>query len=162
MTRAVLVLACLALVLLVLAGMWLGWRHRAQRQSYLPHLLAVPAELGAPTLSSSGLYVGTSFASSWQDRVVHEGLGARASGSATLYPAGLLIERDGAQPVFVPRADLIDVRLAPGLAGKVMGDGGLLVARWRLGDAELDTGFRADDKRAYPDWIRAVTKEINA
>jgi hypothetical protein len=162
MIRTLLVLGCVALVLLALAGMWLGWRNRARRQAYLPTLPALPDDLGAPSLSSTGLYVGTTFASSWQDRVVHEGLGTRAHGCATLYATGLVIERDGAEPVFVPKADLVDVRLAAGLAGKVMGDGGLLVARWRLGDAELDTGFRADDKSSYPDWIRALTKEINA
>jgi hypothetical protein len=157
MTRFWLVLACVAVVLLALVGMWLGWRSRAKRQSFLPALPGLPDDLGAPTMTSTGLYVGTTFAGSWQDRVVHDGLGARAYGSATLYPAGLLIERDGAEPVFVPRADLLGVRLAPGLAGKVMGDGGLLVARWRLGESELDTGFRADDKSTYPDWIRSLS-----
>ena len=157
MTRLLLVLGCVAVVLLALAGMWFGWRNRARRQAFLPALPDLPDDLGTPTMTSTGLYVGTTFADSWQDRVVHAGLGARAYGSATLYPTGLLIERDGAEPVFVPRADLLGVRLAPGLAGKVMGDGGLLVARWRLGDSELDTGFRADDKSSYPDWIRALT-----
>jgi len=158
MTRLWLVLICVALLALALIGMMLGWRNRRRRQGFLPALPELPAELGAPSLSSTGLYVGTTFASSWQDRVVHEGLGARANGSATLYPSGLVIERDGAQPVFVPKDDLVDIRLAPGLAGKVTGDGGLLVARWRLGDTELDTGFRADDKSTYPDWIRALTR----
>jgi hypothetical protein len=162
MTRLLLVLVCVGVLLLLLAGMRWGWRNRAKRQAYLPALPGVPAELGAASLSASGLYVGTTFATSWQDRVVHQGLGVRAEASATLYPAGLLIERDGAEPVFVPKEALVGVRLAPGLAGKVMGDGGLLVARWRLGDAELDTGFRADDKSTYPDWIRALRREINA
>jgi len=161
-TRLLLVLLCVAIVLLALAAMWLGWRNRVARQAHLAPLPDVPDDLGDPTLSASGLYVGTTFATSWQDRVVHDGLGFRANGAATLYPTGLLIERDGAEPVFVPREALVGVRLAPGLAGKVMGDGGLLVARWRLGDTEVDTGFRADDKSSYPDWIRELTKEIPA
>ena len=156
MTRVLLVLLCVALVALSLLGMWLGWRHRRQSQSFLPRLPQVPHDLGTPSLSSTGLYVGTTFATSWQDRIVHESLGARAHGTATLYPSGLVIERAGAEPVFVPKGDLVDVRLAPGLAGKVMGDGGLLVARWRLGETELDTAFRADDKSSYPDWLRAL------
>ena len=157
MTRLWLVLSCVAVLALALLGMWLGWRNRRRRQSYLPALPELPSELGTPSLSATGLYVGTTFATSWQDRVVHDGLGARAAGSATLYPSGLVIERDGARPVFVPKGDLVDVRVAPGLAGKVMGDGGLLVARWRLGETELDTAFRADDKSSYPDWIRSLT-----
>ena len=78
----------------------------------------------------------------------------------TLHASGLLIDRAGSTPVFVPRSDLLGARLAPGLAGKVVGEGGLLVVRWRLGDAELDTGVRADDKTSYPQWVRMIEDEV--
>lgn len=162
MTRALLVVVCLALVLLVVAGMRRGWRNRAASQAGLAPLPAVPSDLSDPLLASTGLYVGSSFASSWQDRVVHAGLGVRADGRAVLYPNGLLLERTGAAPVFIPRVNWVEARLAPGLAGKVTGSGGLLVLRWRLGGAELDTGFRADDKTAYPDWVRALNPKVDA
>lgn len=159
MTRALLVLACVVFVLLLLTGMWLGWRNRARRQSRLPDLPAVPSALGAQRLEpATGLYVGTTFASSWQDRVVHAGLGRRAEATLALYDSGAVIDRAGAAPVFVPADDLLDARLAPALAGKVMGAGGLLVLRWRLGENELDTGFRADDKSVYPSWVRTLTR----
>jgi hypothetical protein len=158
MTRIWLVLICLALLALALLGMRLGWRNRAVRQSDLPDLPAVPTDLGAPALAPlDGLYVGTTFTSSWQDRVVHGGLGQRASATATLYPAGVRIDRVGSDPVFVPTASILGSRLAPGLAGRVVGAGGLLIITWRLGEVELDTGLRADDKRAYPAWVRALT-----
>jgi hypothetical protein len=83
-------------------------------------------------------------------------LGVRAAATAHAYRSGLVLERQGEPPVFVPAQDLVDARLAPALAGKVMGEGGLLVIRWRLGDAVLDTGFRADDKSRYPEWIDAL------
>ncbi|MGH8963038.1 MAG: transporter [Jatrophihabitantaceae bacterium] len=157
MTRAWLVVICLLLLALALLGMWRGWRNRAARQSDLADLPAVPSDLGAATLATlAGLYVGTTFASSWQDRVVHRGLGRRASATATLYPSGVRIDRVGAGPIFLPAAAIVGARLAPGLAGQVVGAGGLLVITWRLGDAELDTGLRADDKAAYPDWVRAI------
>jgi len=159
MTRALLVLACVVFVLLLLTGMWLGWRNRARRQSGLPDLPAVPSALGAQRLEpATGVYVGTTFASSWQDRVVHAGLGRRAEATLALYDSGAVIDRAGAAPVFVPARDLLDARLAPALAGKVMGAGGLLVLRWRLGQNELDTGFRADDKSVYPSWVRTLTR----
>ncbi len=161
MTRALLVLTCVVFVLLLLAGMWLGWRNRARRQAGLPDLPAVPAELGAQRLPpATGLYVGTTFATSWQDRVVHAGLGRRAEATLALYDSGAVIDRSGATPVFVPADDLLDARLAPALAGKVMGAGGLLVLRWRLGDNELDTGFRADDKSVYPSWVRTLARSV--
>jgi hypothetical protein len=162
MTRALLVLACAVFVLLLVAGMWLGWRNRARRQAGLPDLPAVPEVLGAERLAPApGLYVGTTFASSWQDRVVHAGLGRRADATLALYDSGALIDRTGAPPVFVPAGDLLDARLAPALAGKVMGAGGLLVLRWRLGGHELDTGFRADDKSVYPSWVRTLTRSVS-
>ncbi|MGN6607454.1 MAG: PH-like domain-containing protein, partial [Jatrophihabitans sp.] len=152
-----LVLLCVVLWLLGLYGMLGGWRTGATRQAGLPSLPPVPAELDAAQHTLSGLYVGTTFASSWQDRVVHEGLGLRAACTATLHRQGVLIDREGATPVFLPRTAIDEARLAPGLAGKVMGEGGLLVIRWHLGDAELDTGLRADDKTTYPDWVHALS-----
>jgi hypothetical protein len=162
MTRTVLVLACIALVALVLWAMRLGWRNRATRQAHLPALPAVPGNPGAALLRASGVYVGTSFASSWQDRVVHDGLGKRATADATLHVSGLVLHRQGAAAIFIPSRDWVAARLAPALAGKVMGDGGLLVLRWRLGNAELDTGFRADDKATYAEWVRTINEEVTA
>jgi hypothetical protein len=163
MTRVWLVLICLALVVLAVAGMWFGWRSRARRQAGLPPLPAVPQDTGAAVLPpAEGVYVGTTFAQHWQDRVVHGGLGPRSAASMTLSDKGILLDRDGAQPLFVPAADVVGARLAPGLAGKVVGSGGLLVLTWRLGDTELDTGFRADDKTSYPDWVRTINNAVGA
>jgi hypothetical protein len=162
MTRAVLVLLCLLLIGLTLLGMRRGWRNRMARQAFLPALPDVPEQLGAERLRSSGLYVGTAFAQSWQDRVVHDGLGERADATAVLHPEGLVIERTGATPVYLPSGAWRDARLAPGLAGKVMGEGGLLVVRWQLGDAMLDTAFRADDKSSYPSWVDAINEGVSA
>jgi hypothetical protein len=163
MTRFLLVLACLAFIGLVLLGMRLGWRNRHRRQAALPALPTLPDELGPLVLSAAtGVYVGTTFAASWQDRVVHAGLGMPAAATVRLHRAGVLFERDGADDLLVPAASVVQARLAPGLAGSVVGEGGLLVIRWRLGDVELDTGFRADDKRMYPDWVRTINSEVAA
>lgn len=157
MIRFLLVLACIAAIGLALLGLRAGWRNRMRRQSALPALAGVPTDLGEPVLTGlTGLYVGTTFATSWQDRVLHEGLGERAEADATLYPQGVLVERTGAAPIFLPASAITHARLAPGLAGRVVGAGGLLVIGWRLGDAELDTGLRADDKTAYPAWVNAI------
>lgn len=163
MTRVLLVLLCVAFVLLIVFGMQRGWRNRALRQADLPALPAVPTDLGAPTLAPlDGVYVGTTFTSSWQDRVVHGGLGEQATATVTLYPAGVRIDRVGADPVFVPTASILGARLAPGLAGRVVGAGGLLVITWGLGATELDTGLRADDKSAYPDWVHTINTKVGA
>jgi hypothetical protein len=161
MTRLVLVLLCVLLVVLAGLGMRRGWRNRLARQSDLPALPAVPAEPGRPELTSTGLYVGSTFAGSWQDRVVHAGLGVRADARATLYESGMCIERQGAGAVYVPRELWREARLAPGLAGKVVGEGGLLVLRWQLGGELVDTGFRADDRTSYPQWVQTINGRVN-
>ncbi|SOD73684.1 hypothetical protein SAMN05892883_2944 [Jatrophihabitans sp. GAS493] len=159
MTRTLLVLACLAAILLCFAGMWLGWRNRGRRQADLPPLPSLPHRLSDPRLAPlSGIYIGTTYARSWQDRVVARGLGLRATASVTLHDEGLLIEREGAEPVFLPLGDVLSARLEPALAGKVVGEGGLMVINWRLGETELDTGLRADDKTEYPQWVRAINE----
>lgn len=157
MIRWELVIGLLALFCVALLGMRFGWRNRGRRQGALPQLPAPPVALGAqlaPTLS--GLYVGSTTATHWQDRIVARGLGLRAQAEASLTEAGALIQRRGAGTIFIPEAQLIDARLEPALAGKVVGQGGLLVLRWRHGEQDLDTGLRADDKSVYSAWIRAI------
>ncbi|MEP6851367.1 MAG: transporter [bacterium] len=167
MIRFLIASGCLALFALSLYGMRVGWRHRGERQSNLGPLPQIPATLSPPLLPPlTGLYVGTTFADAWQDRVVADRLGLRAACTATLTEQGLLIDRQGTAPVFVPTAAIEAAGVGAGLAGKVTGAGGLLVVRWRLGDApsdrRLDTGLLADDKRVYPDWVQAIDRLVPA
>jgi len=105
MTRVWLVLICLALVVLALVGMWLGWRNRERRQADLPELPALPADLGAQLLDTlDGEYVGTAYATSWQDRVVHGGLGIRSGARLRQWHLDLIMlgGLTAAAPSFVP------------------------------------------------------------
>lgn len=157
MIRTLLALAAVIVFVLVIVGMRAGWQHRGQRQAGLPALAPMPAAVGpalAPELR--GLYVGTTVAELWQDRVVAHGLGRRAGATAWLTADGVGIDRDGTDPIFIPSSSIDAAGLASGLAGKVLGAGGLLLIRWRLGESLLDTGLRADDKSIYPAWVRAI------
>jgi hypothetical protein len=157
MIRTLLTIAAVIAFALAIGGLRLGWRHRAARQSGLPPLAIAPDDPGSPLAPPvAGLYVGTTYATSWQDRVVHAGLGRRANAVLSISEQGVRLDRTGDEPVFIPADTLLGARLEPALAGKVVGAGGLLVIRWRLGDAELDTGLRADDKSEYPAAVHAV------
>lgn len=157
MTRLLLVLATVALFGLTLWGMRRGWVARGRRQSHLAALQAPPADLGPQLLEPlRGLYVGSTMAGSWQDRIVAGGLGMPADATAMLSAQGMLIQRQGSEGVYIPADSIVEARLAPGLAGKVVGAGGLLVIRWTLGDEQIDTGLRADDKTKYPEWVAAL------
>ena len=158
MERLLLVLGLVLLLALLVYGLYAGWRHRAARQSDLAELPVLPADLGPDVARPmSGLYVSTTTAGNWQDRVVARGLGRRAAGAARLSAEGVCIERDGESDIFVPVTDLVEVTTAPGIAGKVIGQAdGIVIIRWRLGGVVLDSGFRADDPDRQLDWIDAA------
>lgn len=159
--QAVLLLA--ALVVLAWAGMAWGWRRRGARQGDLPAPASPPASLGAPLARAEGTYVGTVVAGQWLERVVAHSLGARARAEVSVHPSGLLLDRDGAAPLWVPREDLTAVRRDTGLAGKVTETGGLVVWTWRLGDTALESGLRpryAETTSALLEAIGTITEEV--
>ncbi|WP_317494921.1 transporter [Haloechinothrix sp. LS1_15] len=159
MERFLLTMLVLAFFALLVWLMWRGWRRKARHQSaQYPPFPEVPEQLDASAArdTATGVYVATTSAGRWQDRIVARGVGM--SGPATLrrYSAGVVVDRDGAPDFFIPAESLVDARLSKGMAGKVMGVDGLLVITWRLGDQLVDTGFRAEDKAAYEHWLRAL------
>ncbi len=127
----------------------LGWRNRLRRQSDVDPLPEVPADLGAPLAAADGQYVASTTAGDWLDRIAVQNLGLRTNAELSVHPEGVLFERAGAGPVFIPAGRLTGVRQESGMAGKFVEKDGLLVLSWMLGSRELDTGFRtrrADDK----------------
>jgi len=132
-----------------------GDGNRQRRQSYLPALPTVP-DLGTPALAElTGVYVGTTTAGDWQDRIVVHGLGNRAATTVRLFDNGVLLDNAGG-PLWISSDDLVNVRTDRALAGKAMGVDGLLVFRWRLGEHVLDSGVRGDDRDSYDEWITAT------
>lgn len=163
MERMLLVLGLVLVCVLAGYGLRAGWRHRAARQAGLPELPDATQAVGdVLTPPLTGLYVSTTTAGNWQDRIVARGLGFRADATVLLTPEGVLIDRNGADPIYVPVQDLLEVTTAPGIAGKVMGQpDGILIVRWRLGDTVLDSGIRADDRDAQAEFLDAARKLIN-
>lgn len=157
MTRLLLTVLVILFFAVCAAAMWWGWRNRQRRQSYLPAPPQPPAERGEPLLPPArGVYVSTTTADNWQDRIAVHGLGFRSDATLWLYADGLLVERTGADPLWIPVGALINARIGRAMAGKVMGIEGLLVVTWQLGGYRLDTGFRGDDKDTYGEWIDAI------
>ncbi len=102
-------------------------------------------------------------APSWQDRIAVGDLGFRATlRTQPRTRTGVLLERDGASPIWIPEESIRAIRTERGLAGKVMTKDGVLVIRWQLPTGtEIDTGFRGDDKSIYPQWTREQTRDEN-
>ena len=158
--RALLVL----LGLVALAGVYLlmlrGWRNRQRRQAFLP---APPVATGAATVvvgAVPGLFVGTTFAGRWLDRVAAHQLSDRAAAELSLATDGVHVDREGAPELFIPYAVVEDAAVGDALAGKVMGPGGLLLVTWRLGDSLLTSAFRATDHAQHQRLADAVRAHL--
>ena len=147
-------LAVLAFVLI--RAMMRGWLRRARRQAdVIGRLPGVPDTVGTAIIPATpGLYVGSTFAPSWTDRVVVGDLGFRAKAVLTRYPEGIMLQRSGARPIWIPDASITAIRTERGIAGKALTYDGILAIRWRLpSGTEIDTGFRGNDRRKYADWL---------
>jgi hypothetical protein len=150
------------LIGVVIRRMLRGWKHRSQRQVQQIGALPPMPDLISPAIiaPTRGLYLGSTVAPNWLERVTVGDLGYRSKAALTRYPEGALLERSGAGPIWMPAASIIGVRTERALAGKVIpgrgggdGAGAILVIRWRLpSGTEIDTGFRGAESRDYSRW----------
>ena len=161
--RTALTLGVLAVLAVVLWLMARAWRAKAGRQRDLPSLvdLREPADLSGAVLGPiPGRYLASTRAGDWLDRVVVHGLGVPSRADMVVLQTGVLWQRQGADDVFVPRASLRGARTDRAIAGAVFEDGGVVVVSWLLGEAELDTGFRATSVEAHRELVAAVTSLV--
>jgi hypothetical protein len=155
---ASLIMAALLVLLIafVIQLMMRGWRERASRQSELIGTLPpVPDAVGSPIVEPTrGVYVGCTLAPSWHDRVVVGDLGYRSKAVLTRYPEGIMVQRSGASPIWIPQESIAAVRTERGIVGKAMTSNGILAIRWQLpSGTEIDLGFRGNDRAEYARWL---------
>jgi hypothetical protein len=157
--RFLLTLGVLAVWALGVAGMWWGWRRRVRRTALapLPTAPEIPGGDAVPALL--GVYLGTTTAGRWLDRVADQRLGERSSGRLRVLRTGVLVRRAGFDDLYLPASALRDVRIDTAHAGKVIAGDGMLVIGWHHGGSDLETGFRGDDRsrhREVADAVRAL------
>lgn len=152
------------LIAFLIRLMMRGWRHRGRLQEALIGTLpSVPDMVGPPTVAPTrGLYLGCTLAPKWNDRVVVGDLGYRTKAVLTRYPEGIMVQRSGAGPIWIPQDSVVAVRTERGIVGRTIPPlptrphDGVLAIRWRLpSGTEMDTGFRADNRTDYARWLRA-------
>jgi hypothetical protein len=122
---ASLIMAALLVLLIafLIRRMMQGWLHRAQRQvESIGRLPALPDTVGPAIIpATKGLYVGSTIADldalrgsgappSWLDRVVVGDLGFRSKATLTRYPEGIMMQRVGATPIWIPDESITAVR----------------------------------------------------
>ncbi len=151
------VAAVLAVVLgLVVQAIVLGWRRRAERQATLVGTLPpVPDTVGPAIVPAmKGHYVGSTLVPSWQDRIAVGDLGYRTKAVLTRYPEGIMLQRSGGHPIWIPDESITAIRTECGIAGKALTHQGILAIRWRLpSGTEIDTGFRGENRADYTQWL---------
>jgi hypothetical protein len=174
---AIALLVALA-VFLVLYVTLIGRRRLAQRTTTLvPAPPAVPGTNAAPGAGShdpdgvgpvrfgplEAVYVSTTLHGDWLARVGAHGLGDRSRALVSVHAGGVLVERDGADDLWVPVTAIRSAGLAPGMAGKYVGADGLVVITWAVPEADgvaaalVDTGLRtrrAEDRGGLVDAVR--------
>ncbi|WP_019969461.1 hypothetical protein [Mycobacterium sp. 141] len=144
------------LIAFLIRQMMRGWLHRAQRQAELIGTLpTLPDTVSAAMVpATKGLYVGTTLAPHWNDKVAAGDLGFRAKAVLTRYPEGIMLQRSGAGPIWIPDESITAIRTERGIAGKALTHDGILAIRWKLpSGTEIDTGFRADNRAEYDRWL---------
>jgi hypothetical protein len=137
-----------------------GWRRRALRQAALIGTLpAMPDTVGSAIVASTrGMYVGSTLPPSWHNRIAVGDLGYRSKAVLTRYPEGIMVQRSGTSPIWIPQQSITGIRTERGIAGKVTTRDGILAIRWRLpSGTEIDTGFRGDDRNEYARWLPEST-----
>jgi hypothetical protein len=150
--------AVLAVVLaLLMRAMMRGWRRRAERQAQLiGQLPPLPDTVGSAVIPAmKGLYVGSTLVPHWNDRIAVGDLGYHTKAVLTRYPEGIMLQRSGAGPIWIPAESITAIRTERGMAGKALTHEGILAIRWRLpSGTEIDTGFRADNRGEYAGWVQ--------
>ena len=149
-------LLTLTLIVIIFALMWWGWRNKLKRQGAVAPLPAVPAGLGEASMSVPGQYVVTTSAGDWLDRLAVHGLGIRTPAVMHIHADGILLERRGAQDLFLAKESISEVGVSSGMAGKFVERNGLVVIGWHLADTAVDTGFRTTEAAAKPPLLAAL------
>lgn len=141
-----LLLACLVIIAFVL--MWLGWRHRVQRDATLPALSGLE-DLGGNMLGSCEIkYVATTHAEDPVQRVAALGLGIRGNGTLTVHSDGVFIARDGETDFAILNKAIVAVSPRDWAIDRGIGGAGLVGIDWKLGRDTLTTFVRTDTKNA--------------
>lgn len=161
MTTVLGILGTLLVIAVGYYGMLRGWRNRQHRQAGLAPLPPVPEH--DKSKGVEGVYVATTTAGDWMDRIAVHDLGVRSTADLAVSEAGLIFHRQGAADVFIPVDRVTGVRTDRGIAGKVTAErSGLVVVTWSHDGRELDTGFRPRRKADTAPLTESISTLIGA
>lgn len=138
---AVSIAITLAVIIVAITLIGVGWRNRVKRQGGIPE--PYPNFEDTETHRFEGMYVATTAGEDWLERIAAHRLGIRSNAELVLGERGVHFMRSGAPDVHIPYQALTRLNRAAGMAGKFVEKDGLLVVGWSRDGVEFDTGFRA-------------------
>ncbi|TFD25907.1 MULTISPECIES: hypothetical protein [Cryobacterium] len=142
------------LVLLgVLVLMWRSWRKRSRRDGALAAGYPMPEDTGAALAGAATYYVATTPRGAPLERLAIPGLGFRARAAVTVTEAGVTLDLDGNQPVFIAASAVDAVGAAQVAIDRVVETDGLVCLGWRLAPG---TTSGPDDRRAVDSFFRII------
>jgi hypothetical protein len=133
----------------VLLLMWRSWRKRSRRDAALTAGYPLPETAGVALAGAEAYYVATTPRDAPLERLAVRGLGFRARAALTVTEAGITLDLDGNQPVFVPANAIDAVGAAQVAIDRVVETDGLVRLGWRLAAA-------TDDRRAVDSFFRII------
>jgi hypothetical protein len=159
MQRLLLTLGTVALTVVAYAAMLHGWRNRQRRQADVPAPGVALGHADVVLGPVRGLFVGTTDADNWLDRIAVHHLSDRAVAQLSVAEDGVHVARPGLAELYLPWGSIeaVDVETASG--GKVVSSGMLLLT-WVLGARRLRTAFRADDRADHARLLELVTARL--
>lgn len=147
-----------AICVIAIVLMLLGWSHRKKRQSGIQAPEQLPASLTEPRAEGEGIYVVTTFAGQHLERIAAHELGVRCAAALSIGDDGVSVYRTEAENFFIPAANIAGITTVRGMVGKFVEDGGIIVIRHKLGETSVDTGFRAETRTVHSTLLAALYK----
>lgn len=140
-------LVMIGLVLFQLRRRWVRLEQESEGIYPAPPTTA-PAEF-IPDVEVVGLFLGSSPVGQWMKKIMAHGLGVRSRATLLWAPRGVAFQRQGELNFFIGAEDILAAGFGRGVAGTVRAKDSVLVIRWKLGEAILDSGFRADTSEGH-------------
>jgi hypothetical protein len=154
-------LGILAVLVIVLALAFVGWRRRVQRDSGSGGGYSTPGTLGTPTAEVDALYVATTRAGQHLERLALPGLAYRGAVAVTVRPEGVTLAVAGESPVFVPAAVVSGVGTASVAIDRAVERDGLLRVGWTTsGGTAADSYFRVVDPAGRAQLTAAIEEIV--
>lgn len=154
--QRLLLTALMILVLLVaFYSIRKAWLRKAKQQNEIPAPSEVPANFESEN-NFVGRYLASTEAKDWLARIVVHGLGSPSRAEFGVGKLGIRIIFNKTREIFIPKSSIIEIRADRAIAGRAFEKDGIAVVVWKLGEAEIATGFRADTSEAHVEFLKTA------